>query len=78
MKAPHLAFLVLTFRQVRYRSFFSMDAVFENTGRLRTKSRIWEDTYRIPFDALPEYLRQAAEAEDAGRSLDALLTALGL
>ena len=78
MNAPHLAFLVLTFRQVRYRSFFSMDAVFENTGRLRSKSRIWEDTYRIPFDALPEYLRQATEAEDAGRSLDALLTALGL
>ena len=78
MNAPHLAFLVLTFRQVRYRTFFGMDAVFENTGRLRSKSRIWEDTFRIPLDAMPDYLQQAAGAEDARRALDALLTDLGM
>lgn len=78
MNAPHLALLVLSFRQVRYRTFFGMDAVFENAGRLRAKSRIWEDTFRIPLDATPDYLQQAVEGEEAQRALDALLTDLGL
>lgn len=78
MNAPHLAFLVLTFRQVRYRTFFSMDAVFENTGRLRDKARFWEDTFHIPDTAFPAYLTEAAADGGARRALDRLLAALGL
>ena len=78
MNAPHLAFLVLTFRQVRYRTFFGMDAVFENAGRLRDKARFWEDTFHIPDTAFPAYLTEAAADGGARRALDRLLAALGL
>lgn len=78
MNAPHLAFLVLTFRQVRYRTFFSMDAVFENAGRLRDKARFWEGTFHIPDTAFPAYLTEAAADGGARRALDRLLAALGL
>lgn len=78
MNAPHLAFLVLTFRQVRYRTFFGMDAVFENAGRLRDKARFWEDTFHIPDTAFPAYLTEAAAGSGARRALDRLLAALGL
>ena len=78
MNAPHLAFLVLTFRQVRYRTFFSMDAVFENAGRLRDRAHFWEDTFHIPDTAFPAYLTEAAAGSGARRALDRLLAALGL
>ena len=78
MNAPHLAFLVLTFRQVRYRTFFGMDAVFENAGRLRDKARFWEGTFHIPDTAFPAYLTEAAADGGARRALDRLLAALGL
>ena len=78
MNAPHLAFLVLTFRQVRYRTFFSMNAVFENAGRLRDRAHFWEDTFYIPDTAFPAYLTEAAAGSGARRALDRLLAALGL
>ena len=67
MNAPHLAFLVLTFRQVRYRTFYDMEAVFEDAGRLRDEARFWPGSYFIP---------QAAGGQR--RALSRLLCALGL
>lgn len=78
MMAPHLAFLKLTFHQMRYRPSFSMDAVFENQGRFREKSRIWEDTFFIPYEVLPSYLTDAVEAAEAEKRVDALFVELGL
>ena len=78
MNAPHLAFLVLTFRQVRYRTFYDMEAVFENAGRLRDRARFWEDTFRIPETAFPAYLAEAFAGGGRQRALDRLLYGLGL
>ena len=38
MWAPHLTFLILTFKQIHGREFFSMDAFFDNTGRNKKKA----------------------------------------
>ena len=77
MNAPHLTFLQLTFRQVRYREFFSMDAVFENEGRNRKKANYWEDTFFIPEEAMPEEMRTAVVAGRTSRAVDRLLRVLG-
>ncbi|MBR4905814.1 MAG: hypothetical protein IKZ44_03080 [Clostridia bacterium] len=77
MCAPHLTFLILTFRSVRGRDFFSMDAFFDNTGRNTKKAEYWKDTFRIPFDELPQYLQEAQQAEETERSFDKLLLELG-
>lgn len=78
MEAPHLTFLILTFRTVRYRTFFNMDAVFLNEGRNRKRARFWEDTFWIPTDAMPAYLRDAAQAANADRALDRFVRGVGL
>ena len=68
MNAPHLTCLKLTFQQVRYREFFSMDGVFTNEGRRRKNARFWEDTFFIPEEALPDGLRSAASTGDILRA----------
>lgn len=78
MNAPHLAFLVLTFRQVRYRTFYDMEAVFEDAGRLRDEARFWPGSYFIPQEALPAWLSDAQAAGGQRRALSRLLCALGL
>ena len=77
MNAPHLAFLVLTFRQVRYRTFYDMEAVFEDAGRLRDEARFWPGSYFIPQEALPAWLSDAQAAGGQRRALSRLLCALG-
>ena len=77
MWAPHLTMLVQTFRALRGREFFSMDAVFDNTGRNAKKAEYWKDTFRIPMEELPLYLQEAQETEALGRSFEELLHALG-
>jgi hypothetical protein len=77
MCAPDLTFLILTFKTVRGRDFFSMDAFFDNTGRNTKKAEYWKDTFRIPFDELPEYLQEAQQTEETDRHFNQLLTELG-
>ena len=77
MCAPHLTFLILTFRTMRGRQFFNMDGVYQNTGRLSAKNRFWQ-TYRIPVEAMPERMQTAYAAADQNRALDRLMRATGL
>ena len=78
MWAPHLTMLVLTFRQVRGRTFYSMDAFFDGTGKNKSKAVYWEDTFEIPMKELPEYLQRAVENEDAYQKFTAFLKQFGL
>ncbi|MDO4544070.1 MAG: hypothetical protein Q4C01_05895 [Clostridia bacterium] len=78
MEAPHLSFLILTFRQVRYRTFFDMSAVFENAGRHRDKAYFWNDSFFIPAEAFPEHLMLAYEKSAEDRAFYRLLSGLGL
>ena len=78
MWAPHLTMLVLTFRQVRGRTFYSMDAFFNGTGHNKNKVVYWENTFRIPMEELPDYLQTAVENEEAYLKFKALLEQFGL
>lgn len=78
MQAPSLVFLVFTFQQLHRRTFFSMDAVFENEGRLQSRARFWENTFFISEDALPAYLTDAVADSAEQRPLERLLRGLGL
>lgn len=78
MWAPYMALLQLTFRTVRSRTFYNMDAVFENEGRNRKHARFWTDTYHIPETAMPEAMAASIDASAGLRALDRLLRGLGL
>lgn len=77
MCAPHLTFLILTFRNVRGRMFFNMDGVYNNTGRLSGKNRFWQ-TYWIPTEVMPERMQTAYAKADQNRALDRLMRGTGL
>jgi hypothetical protein len=77
MWAPHLTMLILSFSQIRGREFFSMDAYFDGTGRNARKVFYWKNTFRIPYDVLPQYLRDAVESEKLEQSYAKLLQELG-
>lgn len=77
MWAPHLTMLILPFSQIRGREFFSMDAYFDGTGRNARKVFYWKNTFRIPYDVLPQYLRDAVESEKLEQSYAKLLQELG-
>ena len=77
MCAPHLTFLILTYRNVRGRQFFNMDGLYNNTGRLSGKNRFWQ-TYWIPTEAMPERMQNAYASADQNRALDRLMRATGL
>ena len=77
MWAPHLTMLVLTFRQVRSRTFFSMDAFFDGTGHNLKKAVFWDDTFRIPRESFPDYLNEAIEYEETAEAFKAFLAKFG-
>ena len=77
MWAPHLTMLILTFRQVRGRVFYSMDAFFEDTGHNAKKAVYWKNTFRIPEDAFPQYLRDALQRESDEQTFNAFLKQFG-
>lgn len=77
MNAPHLTCLKLTFKQVRYREFFSMDGVFTNEGRRKDKARFWENTFFIPEESLPAELYAAMEAGSLARACARIAAVLG-
>jgi hypothetical protein len=77
MWAPHLTMLVLTFRQVRGRTFYSMDSFFDGTGHNTKKASYWENTFRIPKEALPDYLVEAVEYEDTVKGFREFLGKFG-
>ena len=77
MWAPHLTMLVLTFRQVHAREFFSMDAFFDNTGRNKKKANYWKNTFVIPVEEMPEYLQEALATEKLEQNYEKLLKELG-
>ena len=77
MWAPHLTFLILTFKQIHGREFFSMDAFFNGTGRNKKKAFYWKNTFRIPYEELPLYLQEAVEAEELEQNYTKLLKELG-
>ena len=78
MEAPHLSFLILTFRNVQGRLHFNMDAVYANQGRLNPKNRIWKGTSHIPKEDFPPWLTKALEHANEDRALDRLTRSLGL
>ncbi len=77
MWAPHLTFLILSFKQIHGREFFSMDAFFDGTGRNKKKAFYWKNTFRIPYEELPLYLQEAVEAEELEQNYTRLLKELG-
>ncbi len=77
MCAPHLTMLILTFKTLRGRDFFSMDAFFDNTGRNTKKADYWKNTFRIPFDELPVYLQETQQEETINHNFEILLNELG-
>ena len=77
MWAPHLTFLILTFKQIHGREFFSMDAFFDNTGRNKKKAAYWKNTFCIPYENLPQYLKEAVESEKLEQDYSKLLSKLG-
>lgn len=77
MWAPHLTFLILSFRQVHGREFFSMDAFFDGTGRNAKKAFYWKNTFRIPVEDMPPYLQEAIRSEELEQNYSKLLTKLG-
>jgi hypothetical protein len=78
MWAPHLTMLMLTFKQVHGRTFYSMDAFFENTGCNAKRAVYWKNTFRIPEDAFPQYLKDAIAREASEQKFDAFLEQFGL
>jgi|GEM_PF-1326885 len=78
MEAPHLSFLILSFRAVAGRDHFNMDAVYNDQGRLSPKNRIWQGTSHIPKEDLPPWLLSALEHAEEKRALDRLTRSLGL
>ena len=77
MENPHLTFLLLSFEVVRYRYFFNMDALYDDTGRFSAKNRTWKGSYRIPRADFPPWLTAALEYAEEDRALDRLMLALG-
>ena len=78
MCAPHLTMLILTFRQVRGRTFYSMRSFFDGTGRNAKHMKYWDNTFRIPEDALPDFIKDAVTGEDAYRQTCSFLKQFGL
>ncbi len=78
MRAPDLLVMVHSFHSIRYRELYSMDAVFENTGRLIGKARFWADTYCIPGDSFPEAFKTAVETSGERQAARRFLAGLGL
>lgn len=70
---PHLTVLVLPYKNGRGYGYYSMDAVFENVGHNRNTVTYWNDTYRIPKDAFPEYLTDAVTLEESEQAFAAFL-----
>ena len=77
MWSPHLTMLVLTFKQVRGRTFFSMDSYFDGTGHNTKKVVYWKDTFRIPREDLPDYLNEEVEYEESSEQFAELLEKFG-
>lgn len=73
----HLTVGILPFRQAQKREFYSMDAVFDNSGRNSKKALYWKSTFRIPTESLPQYILESVETETLDRNYHALLRQLG-
>ncbi|MCR5073444.1 MAG: PIG-L family deacetylase [Clostridiales bacterium] len=49
---------------------FSMQAVFDDTGMLKSKAAYWPDTFRIPETDLPETYKSLLELQEPGNRPD--------
>ncbi|MBQ7277861.1 MAG: hypothetical protein IJR17_01475 [Clostridia bacterium] len=78
MMAPHLTFLILTYRNVQGRNWFNMDAMYNNQGRRSDRNRIWVGTSHIPAEDFPDYLQAAQKASDETRALNRFARICGL
>ena len=77
MKAPSLVLLVHTFKSIRYREIYNMDAVYENESRVVKRQRIFGETVYIPESYYPEALLTAMESADTRRTAHKLLYGFG-
>ncbi len=69
---------ITTFKQAQKREVYSMDAVFDGTGRNAKKLYYWkEHTFRIPTDVMPQYALESMEAERFDQSYRMLMKELG-
>lgn len=69
---------ITTFQQVKKREVYSMDAVFDGTGRYANKLYYWEEyKYRVPTDVMPQYILESMEAEKLDQSYRTLMKELG-
>jgi hypothetical protein len=68
---------ITTFQQAKKREVFSMDAVFDGSGRNAKKLYYWQTAFRIPTDAMPQYVLESMEAEEFDQSYRTLMKELG-
>ena len=77
MGSPIMTLEILPFKQMHGEEVYAMDAFFDGTGRNIDSVRYWKDTFRIPADQLPTYIRETMEAEQKEQNYLELLEALG-
>lgn len=77
MVSPLLTMQILPFDKMQSMEVYSMDAFFGGTGRNKGKVKYWQEGFRIPAEALPQYLKETIEAETVQRSFFELIKRLG-
>lgn len=69
---------IMPFRQAQKSEVFSMDAVFDGTGRNVKKLYNWkEHAFRIPIEVMPQYMQESIETEKIDQSYRMLMKELG-
>lgn len=76
--SPLLTMQILPFNQIQGKDVYSMDAFFDGTGKNYRKVKYWHDSFRIPEEELPQYLKETIETEKMQRSFLELIGRLGL
>ena len=77
MGSQMLTMQIVPFKQIREHTVYSMEAVFDGTGRFAEIVRYWNNVFRIPKEELPLYLLETMEAETKQQSFMELVEKLG-
>lgn len=77
MVSPLLTMQILPFNKMQGADVFSMDAFFDGTGKNQSKVRYWKDTFRIPAEDFPMYLKETIDSETTQQSFMTLIEKLG-
>lgn len=77
MGSQFLTMRILPFDRIQNRDVYSMDAVFDGTGKNAHRAKYWKDKFRIPEDQLPMYQKEIMESETTMQSFMDLIEKLG-